>query len=338
MTEEITTVTNSERQTFNQCPRKHHYKYTLRRESVDFVPELVFGSAIHAAMEVYWADLDGSLLLKMVAAFDEYLNKHSGQNNVNTLWAKGHAMLTAYYTGYRESDREKWEVLGIEQNVKYKLMDGLDLIGRYDVLLKDRKTGKIYVMDHKTTKSEIEDPGGDYWFALNIAPQPTGYQLALEQELGEEVFIIYNVLRTHTSKGPKMKPGTRKKKDESDDEWAERKALSTETIDEYCERLTEEYLEKPSAYFQRSEIARTAKDKEEWKAEFELNAAQMSHCKVYGVYPKHVTACRNYGRMCSYAMVCSNLESIDNNEVFYTKPHKHMELVEEPKEVSNVPF
>lgn len=47
-------MTNSRRQAFNTCRRKHHYGYELGYRSVEESKNLRIGTAIHAALEAYW--------------------------------------------------------------------------------------------------------------------------------------------------------------------------------------------------------------------------------------------------------------------------------------------
>ena len=67
----------SERSNFFRCRWQHKHAYTLGLESADPSPALVFGSAIHAALETrYQPGIDRGDYEACVKAFVAYMDEH----------------------------------------------------------------------------------------------------------------------------------------------------------------------------------------------------------------------------------------------------------------------
>ncbi len=121
--------------------------------------------------------------------------------------AKVHGLMTAYDAVYRdEADRYEPAPLedggsGIEAAFELPVINPdtgrrqtpFKFLGRIDGLVRDRQTGKLLLLEHKTTSEAIHG-GADYWRRLTIDTQLSLYALALHQ-LGLKVSgILYDVI------------------------------------------------------------------------------------------------------------------------------------------------
>tara|TARA_R110002126_G_scaffold182843_3_gene331462 strand:- start:967 stop:1956 length:990 start_codon:yes stop_codon:yes gene_type:complete len=315
----MNTLTNSERSTHKRCIRKWHYCYGLGRIPVLTPEPFFFGSAIGLGLDAIWNDKP------FINPFQDYLGKH-GYKDIEKLWPlfyKGRAMLTVYKELYA-NDKDNWELIATEHPISYD-MGGVTLRGMLDKVLRNKANGQLYVLDHKTTKDDIDDPSNDYWQIKILDPQLVGYMVALEAEFNEPVTMIYDTIKKHGSKGPKMRKGVRRKKTESDEEWEMRKADETESWDEYASRVMTEYRTDTDKYFKRRVIERTKEEMEEFRTEFLEDAVMIESSKATGVYPMNHGSCGKAQWKCEYFNVCTKMESIESDS-FKTKQYRHPEL------------
>lgn len=323
-------LTNSERSCYRRCPRKWYYNYQLLRVPVQTSEPLWFGSAIGKGLDAIW---DGrSDFLK---PFSAYIEKHGYKDSEKLLVPnfKGEAMLTAYSRLYLD-DLDTYEVIATEHPISYD-MNGVTLKGMLDKVLRHKISGKLYVLDHKTTKDDIQDPSSDYWQIKILDPQLVGYKVALEAEFGEPVSMIYDSIKKHGSKGPKLRKGVRKKQSESDEAWEMRKADETESWKEYADRLMSDYCDNPDEYFRRRVIERSKEELVEWEGEFMTDAHAIEHAKGGAAHPKNHGSCGKAHYKCEYFNVCTKMDSIESDN-FVTKKFRHPELENEKEGAEDV--
>lgn len=176
----------SERSDFKRCPWLWHKTWVEGLTPRRAPTWSWFGTAIHAALEVYYkpgkkrASLD-----KAISAFHESVGKNIGKiyteggdvDEVEVVDAKelGEAMLRGYVQHYGgDSD---WEVLHTEQpfqiNVPHPTKPERTLVvyaGTWDALMRKRSTGELWLWDHKTRKSFLKD-----WTWLDLNDQAGSY-------------------------------------------------------------------------------------------------------------------------------------------------------------------
>jgi len=313
-------LTNSERGCFRQCPRKWKYQYEDQRIPVQSKEYFVFGSAMGLGLDAIWEGREYG------EDFKAYLTEHAREDRQAILYYKGMAMLKGYVANYPTLFME-WEVLKTEHTVSMDLGNDLTFTGQIDKVARNKKTGRLAVIDHKTSSEDIDDLSSQYWESVNyIDPQTAGYRAALEEEFGEEVDIFYDVIKKEGSKGPKMKSVVRKRKDETQEDFEMRKADNLESWDEYGARIADLYLENDQ-WYQFQQVVKTKDDMNDWRREFIADAGAIQHCIDSGVYPKVTFACGRRDQRCEYVTVCAKINSLDSDD-FKDKGARHPELTE----------
>lgn len=214
-------VSYSELDTYRQCPLKHLIAYRERWTKPQ--PEdspLAKGTLWHAVMERHFLAiqklqhgelteqeaLDGTSIGIAELLWDQ---KTGEQSEVQSL-------IWWMYKGYVERYRldPQWEVLAVEQKFQQRLpnADGTPsryiLKGKLDLVVRDRKTRKIWIVDHKSganLPSEME---------LDLDDQ-FGLYLWLLRSAGIDVIgVIHDAARTtrntadHDGYDGKLKPQT----------------------------------------------------------------------------------------------------------------------------------
>lgn len=148
--------------TYLACPLKYNFQY-VEQAAWPFKPEgLVFGSAIHQALEHYYLGRKESRdvpIPELVAIYDAAWEKESSENTVlfkngNTaekLLQSAEAMLKAFKEGVQPG-----EVIAVEQPFSVDMVDpesgeslGVPLAGRID-LVERLENQSIAVVDQKT--------------------------------------------------------------------------------------------------------------------------------------------------------------------------------------------
>ena len=199
-------VRTSERSAFKKCPQSWWWGYI---EAIEPVGQVIgareFGTGIHLCMERYyipglkrgtplletweaWCATQDSVAL---AVYDD-----DGQKEWVDMKQMGIDMLTNYDEVW--GGDPNWEVIAAELhfqiNVNGKAID----VGTIDLVVRNVKTGKIYIIDHKTCKAF---PNVD-WFELDN--QNGSYSAVAQQVLRDKGLIgpnekvtgfLYNFLR-----------------------------------------------------------------------------------------------------------------------------------------------
>ena len=155
--------------TYLACSLKYQFQYVEQRPHERVSIALMFGSAIHSAIERYYRSLKENgvpdLLWQIQDFFQDHLNADLNSRDIPILYKKetpdrestiqmGKGLLKAFYEGI---DLTGFEIAGIELPLTARLFneDGkpvdMTVTGIIDLLLKDAQ-GNIIAIDNKTAK------------------------------------------------------------------------------------------------------------------------------------------------------------------------------------------
>jgi len=222
-------INSSSLSVLQSCPRKAYYILHRELRSKYEAPALTFGTAIHKALEVFYAEpREGRIFPTTAIAMrkDFELLAFGGdieltaQSNVfyrsaeaflkaaaplvdvdpadkrsmsNGLWTLGH-----YFENYQHDPYTivcDAEGPMVERSLQSKIHseDGLHIYvhGQIDVVLKNEAQGQICAADHKTSSQM----GKDFYNRLKPNHQYSGYVWLAQQELGidSDLFIVNGV-------------------------------------------------------------------------------------------------------------------------------------------------
>lgn len=205
-------ITYSEMDTFRQCPLKHKWSYRDRwvKPAKDG-SALSRGSLWHEVMEVHytWLQRFGDRRKAdpagLLADIREFVHVHLLYDE-QAKQTEDQVLVEWMYDGYveRYGTDPNWEILAIESagQVRLPVPGKPKARGRYwlrfkiDMVIRDRTTGQVWIVDHKSAKDftrqteiDIDDQFGLYTFALRM--------------LGIQSFgFIRSDARTQRNKGP----------------------------------------------------------------------------------------------------------------------------------------
>lgn len=169
--------------TFKACPRKWYLKYIIGLKATTFAKALNYGSAVHEAFHEFYKDyqkdtLIGVTLTRLTEARDKYLKADDYVKDRQ----RAIDSLTEWYSHYGESDKETFEVVESETERVITLQNGLEFRIRPDRLLRERKTGKVFIFDTKTTGRGLTH----MFTKTEQSDQPTCYTVGIEPIFKED--------------------------------------------------------------------------------------------------------------------------------------------------------
>ena len=213
----LTVVTNSELQTFRDCPQKWHFAYVENLRPKVAPRALSFGSAIHGGLAAGLAlhaarlaqqagtsaeecaeagvaeckRLQNAWFAKVVehgTHGDEELEQLAteAEQTVDTsTW-----MVRHYFQTFA-SDLQHLVPLGIERSFELVLLDRtgrrlshLRMAGVHDLVAYDRSAQDLVIFDHKTTSGEVQSIDR----RVELDPQMAGYLWALREAIRRKAF------------------------------------------------------------------------------------------------------------------------------------------------------
>ena len=143
---------------FHQCPYGFHLKYIeCNKGDSNFFGQ--YGSFVHKILEMY---VKGELSIFEISQY--YEDNFHLEVTLNAPSNKYTDIRQSYYDkGLEYLDNidlilDDYEVLGVEKEVKFTI-GGYEMIGYIDLLLKDKKTGGIIVLDHKSATIKFTKKG-----------------------------------------------------------------------------------------------------------------------------------------------------------------------------------
>ena len=151
--------------TFQSCPLKYRFRY------IDGLPEecvsssLIFGSAIHAALEFFFSQqLAGETLPGLDSLLGVYQQSWQDRSEEDVQFGKTetadslHQQADKMLKAFLESDltQQEGQIIGVEEELRGELTAELpDLLGRVDLLLETEDS--VIIQDFKTSKSAWSD-------------------------------------------------------------------------------------------------------------------------------------------------------------------------------------
>ncbi len=180
---------------YRKCPRRFMLKYVYHLVPEYKSPALLFGIAIHEAL-ARWAvtqdidsalfELDHSIMMSMI----NYADRTQAEKDLQ----RGTVMIKKYIETWEEVDKEKYKVLAAELGFEVKLANQFKFTGRVDTVVKEKDTGNVYILEHKTTGYSL----GAAAHNVMIGDQATAYLFGLQKAkpswkvIGVIPDILYN--------------------------------------------------------------------------------------------------------------------------------------------------
>ena len=317
-------LTNSARNKFAACHRAYQLFYVQGKRPVIPSDALGFGTAMHALLEGVWGG---------------FSSRAKGEGDGGPIFNTGDPYrdmtLKALYEGYLDRweryDDERFEKVAAEVYFEAPLMNpetgGISktwvLAGKIDAIAKERSTGKLYIIEHKTTSQDI-GPGSDYWRRLAIDGQVSGYYVGAQANGYDVENCLYDVIRKPTIKPYKATPED-KRKYNKDGSLSKTCREFDETPEEWYHRLELDIIQRPDYYYARVEVARSADDLTDYLFDMWAVGREIADAQRLGRFSRNPQNCQSYGK-CEFFDVCSGCADIDDVTLFRNAEDPNEEL------------
>ena len=309
------------------CLQLHHIEYNLGYRPAIEPEALRFGTLIHGALEQYWShNLDAALIFLREA---EVASEFERQKAI--------AMMAGYDARWG-AGQGQYEVIAVEREFAIPLVHpdtgqvftGWSLAGKIDVVARDKNTGQVIVVEHKTASTDKEgiSPGSDYWRVLTLDHQVSVYLIALRSMgyAGANV-CLYDVLGKPALKPKKATPLDKREYTKAGKLNAKQRE-NDETADEYGLRIIEELASDVPKYYQRGEVVRLERDIDRAMRDIWDMTLVLDQAKKAGAAPRNKNACTRWNRLCPYFDCCTGTDTLDNPLKFRKLENLHPELHE----------
>jgi hypothetical protein len=264
--------------------------------------KLFFGQLMHTYLEtLYKTGFTMDATNAAIKFFDENSTGQE-QTELDEIWNMFYHVSTGYEDKWLENDSE-WEILEVEYEFTIPLDENIEYNGTIDLIFRDKKTGKVWFMDHKTTTSldlyegnaRMDRQISRYWWAL--------------KKLGFDVGgFIYNIILKDFPVPPNVlkKGNLSVAKNQNTTYELYKQAIHDNglNIEDYKEHLN--YLEMyPREYFRRVVVTRNEQELASAMYEFYYQALEAQEVKEQYINRDSLPAgatkvYRNITRDCSW--------------------------------------
>lgn len=183
---------------FYNCPYEFFLHYVQCNKSENgFFGE--YGLLIHIILEKYAKD--ELSLFELNQYYEEHFNEcipHDAPPNKYVDIRQSYYDKGIEYLNNIDLYLEKYEILGVEKKVSFKIRDK-DFIGYIDLLVKDRDTNEIIIIDHKSASIKILKNGSiskpDQKHFLEFKRQLYLYSIPVIEEYGSVSKLKWNMFK-----------------------------------------------------------------------------------------------------------------------------------------------
>jgi hypothetical protein len=331
-------ITTSEVRCFLRCRREHHYRYRLRVRPVATGAALRFGTLMHRGLEAMWRGwMEGrggdDVLAAALAAVE-------GESDPFDR-VRAEELLIGYFLRWKHADLE---VLAVEVSFRAPIVNPTtsarsrtyDLGGKIDAIVREPATGRVLVVEHKTSSEDVS-LGGAYWRKLRIDPQVSNYLVGARTLGFDAVSCLYDVIGKSALRPYRETPDAEKRfvvdKQTKLTRLDARQHARDETPEEFRVRLKASIAEKIDAHYTRGEVVRSEEDERDAAYDVWNVARERREAERAERYPRNPAACVSpFGFSCDYFDVCTHTASLDDPTHFRIATAAHEELSEPPRD------
>jgi len=308
--------------TVETCPVKAYFEYEDGWQVVKKSGGLKTGLIMHDGQEMY---LNGHNQSAVINSLEEDV-KSLGWDEDELFLPKLRAYIKGYYERWEVEDADsisngvtqfnnRYDLEGTEVAFNFE-MEGIQFSGRIDAVLYDREEDCMIMMEHKNlsplsvSSRDLDDSSSIFWKSLILNNQPTIYSTFLTMQYKRPVKLLYDVMQTSPATKPKMVKKVR------------------ETIEEFEERMTEQYKDQSKPKYMRRIIPILEHKRAERMKEILSIASQAQGMAYLGNPIRNTTSCKDYGG-CAFFNVCIGDEVIEDSPKFERKEHFKKESEDE---------
>jgi len=174
-------ISFSSMKTFQECPYGYKLKYIDKVIKFDASIHTAFGSAVHKANETKIVEPLIDEKKCFVESFRKELKKipqeirkeKYSKEMMNEFKEQGLTLVSLFLPELDKLFKDGYELVGVEEKLNESIpgFDNLDFLGYVDLIIKDKKTNKYWILDYKTCSFG--------WDSRKKTEKLTVYQLSL---------------------------------------------------------------------------------------------------------------------------------------------------------------
>lgn len=302
------TLTNSARSTFLNCRKKYEFSYVYglapRKPSIPFL----VGALFHEELDRMYTegDFDEAAARLRIGKACEKASRAEGltpEDSERVFMQQAIAMgaVKGYARQYLERDLDSWEVVEAEGAFKIDLPGGWTYHGKTDLVVREKKTKKLKLVEHKTAgKLDVA-----YIAKLPLDNQILGYAWGKTMQKMPLEGVIYNVTK---------KPLIRQRQNES--------------INEFYRRVEQEYTDRPEEYFYRESLTFGRQDIDQFSDELKQFTREIDKAHDEEFFYKNPSQCTAMG-VCAFMKLCTDGVTKENLMLYRVKDRPHEEIPQE---------
>ena len=289
------TVSISQIREFLTCEQRYDYRYNQMLSPRIYQRALEFGSIGHKFLEEHYVALKNKQELSITETLEKIkIDRVSQEMDAFTLQKFETDLFMAYgmfqaYTQFYKSDTDKWEIILAEDMLQLpEKINGLTFRGKPDLIVRERNSGFVWVIDHKfmaqVSEGLIKKLPMDH--QVHAYMQMTRHWLDSTDRKDWPIRgVIYNVVKK-----------------------SQKRLKQKQTLPEFQQELHDTYLETPDEYFLRQHVIVTDHHIRYFNTFMNQVTKDMAVRQEDKQYKRNIYACDNYGE-CPFMDLCLNGET-----------------------------
>ncbi len=196
-------ISNSQVSAWNTCRNQYRYGHDIKLmpKPTGGSSPLSLGTFGHRVLETYYASIiqgesHDSAVASTDAVYIKLMRDTPNPAGAMEIVGKIKPLMVGYFDNFAKTDQ--WDILGAEEKIDLPLSDEYSMPIRYDLLMRNKADGKVYIVDHKFT--------WEFWRTVDIMlmPQLPKYIAALRASDQIVDGVMLNQIRTRPIKAPSL--------------------------------------------------------------------------------------------------------------------------------------
>lgn len=298
---------------FKQCRKKYQLEYIEELKPIATPHALHLGTLYHYGLELL---LQGHSIDSIELKLQQEQQEHCLSAGIDYDPIPNGIAVEMVKAFYMESGFQNWNVISVEKRFEVSTGYGKRLIGKIDAIMEHE--GAHFLIEHKTTGCWGTD-GAEYLHNLLWDEQSTNYLYAHRKMLedgvifGKEVKGIFYCIVEKPIIKPLLATPVEKRKYKQDGTLYASQREHDETPEEYLQRVSAWYAEKPRVH--KHFVYRTPTEIEAQIADLNLVFKDMVECEKNETFYRNPAACSILD--CPYRPKC--LENKPDTDVLFVK-------------------
>lgn len=307
-------LSNSKANTWNRCNRKFKYRYIDKLSPKTRSLPLERGDWLHQMLQAHYLGKSWKKVhTRLTKEFNNLMIEE--REELGDLPGQSLGIMENYLHHYRKEDK-RFTVIDAELDEMIELPNGLSFQFIIDLIVEDKVSGRVWLWDHKTLKSFMED---EY---MMMETQLTRYHWCAEHHLGIKNLagVMFNEIRTKTPAVPELTQSGRLSKRKIDTDYRTAiKAINDYGLDadDYQDFL-KGLKNQQDKWFRRTPLPKDKPASKQQMKELYQVKRQINFAATTGEYPRAIEKACKWD--CEFQKICNlELHGADASSVIKAK-------------------